>query len=182
MTRRFQVYRVGDSYNTSVGYHRGSETGGGGFESRYQPRFLRFVRYSLTSSYFLTTILEFIRQKFRVFWSVEFFSQKLPPFRRNWNKWLVYNFFSNFDKNFSIFRKKPKKVYKLQVCQSLLKFNYKINLSYKFFQFFCISFLSPLSSGKKHFFRNNVCSIKSFCDIDLEIMPVRLVSIEFSWF
>ena len=32
------------------------------------------------------------------------------------------------------------------------------------------------------FFRNNVCCIISFCDIDIEMMPKRPISIELPWF
>ena len=54
MTRTVQVcWVVGVLYNTCIGCHRVSESGGGEFEFRYRPYFWRLFGYSSTLSYFL---------------------------------------------------------------------------------------------------------------------------------
>ena len=80
MTRKVQVCRVvGVPFNTSAGYHRGSEAGGGGFESRYRPC-LRLFKYSLTRSFFQAAkIRDFSTEIWGFLLSGIFFS-KITPF------------------------------------------------------------------------------------------------------
>ena len=110
MTRRVQICRVDVLYITSVACYRSLEAGGGSFESRYRPYFLRFLRYSLTRSQLLTSKIKirvFFDKISAFFCKWAFFPQKLPLFRRDWNKWIFFQCIFDFDKKVSIFLKKP---------------------------------------------------------------------------
>ena len=48
-----------------------------------------------------------------------FFNQKLPLFRRKWNKGFFLKIFQENQKQLSIFLKKTEKKYRLQVCQKV---------------------------------------------------------------
>ena len=117
MTRRVQVCRVRVLYDTYVGCYSGLDAGGGGFKFRLRSYFLRLFRYSLTRSQFLTTKIRVFSTKNIWFFGKWVFCQKLPLFRRNWNKWFFFKLFENLRKKFGI----PEKTEKFTSYKSIKK-------------------------------------------------------------
>ena len=122
MTRKVQACRVGVLYKTSVGCYRGSEAGGGGFKSRYQPHFLRVFRYSMTRSYFSTTKIMVSGQKFRVFCKWAFFLENDPFSDVTETDGFFQNFWKSWEEVFDFPDKTKKKFKRYKCVKTFVKF------------------------------------------------------------